>query len=375
MPAPKQGGGGAPQDDGGLGPLWITVGIFALCGFIWYMAHEQIVWFVLQIKFYEALFVSIFTTKLLSLVQLIPTVTPANLPLGDFVSIASIVGTYFTIPVAIVLVVLAMIIYVGNPIARYKKIYTMKRLFDTEKEDYPQIAPVANIDLVKEHVDKGPWAMAMTPLQFAKAYKLLQEVRLPGTTTDGKPNIIVELRRPEAYQVFALQLGRFWPGYDKLNIHTKALFAVFAARANRDSEAAVALLKRIGASSSTGKLNFAGAEELFNKHKNSKIAQRAVERHAYTLTLLPSLLLAAREDGVLASADFLWLKLVDRKMWFTLNSVGRQTPPTEAAGVYAHWLAERQLARKISTPMVEEAVNALEGALKEVIYIPEEETA
>lgn len=373
MPAaPKQGGGA--QDDGGLGPLWITIGVFALFGFIWYMAHEQIVWFVLQVKFYEALLISLFTPKLLSLIQLIPTLAPASVPIGDFAQIATIIGSYFTIPVAIILIILAAILYVGNPISRYKKTYTMKRLFDSEKESWPQIAPVSNVDLVKEHVDKGPWSMAMTPMQFAKNHKLLQEVRLPGVV-DGKPNIVVELKRPEAYQVFALQLGRFWPGSDKLNIHTKALFSVFAARANRDSEAGASLLKTIAASSSSGKLDFTGTEELFNKHKNSKIALRAIERHAYTLTILASLLIAAREDGVLASADFLWLKLVDRRMWFMLNAVGRQTPSTEVAGPFAHWIAERQLGRKISTPMVEEAVNAIEGALKEVIYIPEEESA
>ena len=191
----------------------------------------------------------------------------------------------------------------------------------------------------------------------------------------GRSNVTVSLLRPEAYQVFALQLGPFWPGVDHINIHTKALCAVFAARANRDTQTAFKLLQHIAGSGITGQLDFTGTQELYDKHKGSKIFTRVIERHAYTLTVLSLLIIAAREDGVLALADFLWLKLVDRRMWFMMNTVGRQTPPAEVAGPFAHWNAERLLGRKISTPMVEEAVNALEAALKDVLYIPDEEAA
>jgi intracellular multiplication protein IcmP len=56
-----------------------------------------------------------------------------------------------------------------------------------------------------------------------------------------------------------------------------------------------------------------------------------------------------------------------------LNSIGRQTAFTEIAGPFAHWLAERRLERKLSVPMVDEAVNALDTALKDVLYVPDED--
>ena len=91
-----------------------------------------------------------------------------------------------------------------------------------------------------------------------------------------------------------------------------------------------------------------------------------------SLTVMASMLEAAREDGVQASADFLWLKPLDRRLWYTLNTVGRQTPFIEVAGIFAHWVAEKEAGRKLFVPMVEEATNALELALKEVVYKPDE---
>lgn len=120
-------------------------------------------------------------------------------------------------------------------------------------------------------------------------------------------------------------------------------------------------------------LNFKGVDELCKKHEGSPAIQKIVQSHAYILTVMASLLIAARDDGVQASADFLWLKTRDRRLWYMLNTVGRQTPFVEIAGPFAHWLAERELGRKLVVPMVDEATNALELALKDVIYRPDAE--
>jgi len=88
---------------------------------------------------------------------------------------------------------------------------------------------------------------------------------------------------------------------------------------------------------------------------------------------MATLLELARTDGVLATAEFLWLKPIDRPLWYMLNSVGRQTAFPEIAGVFAHWVAEKRLDRPLKVPMVEEAVKALEMAMKEIKYEPDEE--
>ena len=54
-----------------------------------------------------------------------------------------------------------------------------------------------------------------------------------------------------------------------------------------------------------------------------------------------------------------------------LNCVGRQTAFVEVAGPYAHWLAEKEMGRKIRSPMVDQAVTALDVAIKEIKYNPD----
>jgi intracellular multiplication protein IcmP len=229
---------------------------------------------------------------------------------------------------------------------------------------------------VKESLDKGPWAMALSPMQFAKKYRLLYEEREIG----GKPmigelreRINVGLLRSEAHQVFAMQLGSNWQSVERLPMHAKALFAVFACRANRDEGSAKTILDAAASSFSSGSIDFSHVESTLNRYKDTVLVKRVIERHGFVLTVMASMLELARQDGVLASADFLWLKLVDRPLWFMLNAVGRQTPPSEVSGPVAHWLAEKKLGRRISVPMVEEAVKALEAALKEIIYVPDQE--
>lgn len=361
--------------DNSLGPFWIIVGIFAVGWGVWYFAHEQIAAFVLQVKLWEAEFVSwVYPPAQAQVSQIKNTAATSITPtmLGD---ISTTVGNYFRYPFAVLLAVLAVIVYLSNPNMRYKKTHNMQSLVNEEKENWPQISPVADLNLTSEDIDEGPWAMAMSPMQFAKNTNLLQEekVVVSEVNFDQRGKITVSLLREEAYRVFSLQLGRYWTGVDNLNLHTKALFAIFAARANRDRDGSTALLLQISGSSKTGTLNYSGTEELLAKHKNSKFVTKVINTHAFVLTAMASMLEHARTDGVLASAEFLWLKPIDRSLWYMLNSVGRQTVFSEIAGPFAHWLAEKKIGRRLSVPMVDEAVNALEAALKEVIYSPEAE--
>src|SRR3990167_7680599 len=209
--------------------------------------------------------------------------------------------------------------------------------------------------------------MAALPLDFCKRHDLL-------AWEEGKDRKKTwTLREGPAESLFVLQMGPLWKGSDALPIHIKALLVVFVARAQREHQVADDLLAQIAASSAHGKLDFNGIAEVLDKYKNSKVIKCLERRHAYVGTLMASLLEIARSDGVLATAEFLWLKPVDRRLWYMLNSVGRQTAVVEVAGVFAHWLVEKRLKRRLRTPMVKEAVNALEEGVKDILYVAEEE--
>jgi type II secretory pathway component PulC len=47
---------------------------------------------------------------------------------------------------------------------------------------------------------------------------------------------------------------------------------------------------------------------------------------------------------------------------------------SEIAGAISHWLAEKAMGRKLTQPMVKNAVKGLELAIKEIVYSPDEDT-
>jgi len=373
---------GQQEADNSLGPLWITLGLFVLGGFIWYFFSTEIIAFILNIRLYETDFINLFvpsswTDSLNSAKQFILTAKQggySGVTFTDLMDISNVVGNYIRYPIAVVLVGLGALMYFSNPLARFKKVYTMRMLLDAEKDNWPQVIPVAKLNLAKQDIHKGPWAMAMQPMQFAKANNLVvfEQPKVENRfATKMQPT--ASINRDDARRTFAMQMGRYWVSPEALPIHARALFAVFAARVNGDRDNAQKLLDHISRSTGSGKPDYTGAEQLLRKHKDNKYIIRLTKRHAFELTVMASLLEFARQDGVIATADFLWLKPVDRKLWYMLNTVGRQTPFCEIAGPFAHWIAEKEFGKRLNVPMVEEAVTGLEMAIKEIIYHPDED--
>ena len=378
MPAAPQSGG---QGDNSSGILWGIAAVFAAIAAIWYALKDQIVWVYLTAKLYEISFLNYLTLKLnfypgyftatqTSIQNALAN--PTSVAFNDLINLGDMVGDWLRYPFIAILLVLAVVVYISNTARSFRQIYALREFAKLEQQNWPQITPVVGLDLIKTDIDSGPWAMAMTPLQFCKRYRLLEEVRaIRGTSRRDAARVEVMLKRGAANQLFAMQLGPLWMGVEKLPPHTKALFAAFAARINSDTKSAADLLSQLSRSSTT-KLNYTGVDELLKKHLNTKIVQSVIGSHAYVATVMATMLEEARQDGVQASADFLWLKPLDRKLWYTLNTVGRQTPFIEVAGIFAHWIAEKEAQRRLRVPMVEEATNAVELALKDVVYRPDE---
>ena len=71
----------------------------------------------------------------------------------------------------------------------------------------------------------------------------------------------------------------------------------------------------------------------------------------------------------MAPAQFVWLKLVDRNLWYALHSLGYEiegtgryihpNPRVEALGARDHWAAERIAGRAILKPYLDGALATL----------------
>ncbi|HDI4404071.1 TPA: type IVB secretion system coupling complex protein DotM/IcmP [Legionella pneumophila] len=358
--------------DNSMAPVWIVILLFITAYFVWALAHQYIVSFVFTINIWQARLVNLFLNNqlLANQIYLMQTLDPNTVNWDQMVTVMRAVGDYMRYPVICILVVLAFVLYNSNVTLKYRKTYDMKSLRAQEQFNWPAIMPIVKEDLVSQDVNKGPWAMALTPMEFARKYNLLRkDDALLNNPVPGE-EMTAGIRRGDAKRVFTMQLGPYWDGFERCSPQAYALSAVFIARMNRDRDAANNILKVLDKTFVDGKPDFSVARPVMKKYQNSELVQEVVAKHAYVLTVIASLLEAAREDGVVPSSEFLWLKPVDRRLWYMLNCVGRQTPYSEVAGPFAHWKAEKEMGRRSLVPMIDEAIRALEIAVKEVRLTP-----
>lgn len=286
---------------------------------------------------------------------------------SNIVALSTAVGSYIRYPLILLMLLGAGVVYSTGPGNKYRHIHSTKTLKQSEKVLWPQITPVVDLDLIKKKLDDPPWAIALSPMRFCKKHDLLNVEQTGG-------EYMATLKRGKAFRMLSLQLGQKWSGLKALPMHHKALFAIFAARINNDKKTAEALMDQISASAPAGsKPDFSGVDAVLRKHAGSKEVGKIVSLHGYVTTVLASMLVGARGVGVIATAEFIWLKPIDRRMWYMLNSVGRATAVPEICGAFAHWLAEKRLGLPLMVPMIDEAIKGLELSLTEVIYKPDDE--
>ena len=119
--------------------------------------------------------------------------------------------------------------------------------------------------------------------------------------------------------------------------------------------------------SSKGSLNLGKDKKLLKDAKailrNKDLAGKTlskVNQHAFEITAMMRGLAVAREEGgVLAPAQFVWMRARDRMLWYPLNNMGRQSFHMEALGAMSHYKAEKMTQRPIPVPKLENAVETI----------------
>lgn len=176
-----------------------------------------------------------------------------------------------------------------------------------------------------------------------------------------------------AFVAFAQQLGGRWEGPFKLAPHRQILLAAFCLKAVRKRVESDMLLGRIARCwSEEGGLQLGKDGKLLGDArrilKDRDISEQTLSRcnqHGFETTALLRALATAREEGgVLAPAQFVWLRAHDRRLWYPLNNLGRQSFHMEALGAMAHYKAERLTRRPIPKPKVKNAVDTIVTYMK-----------
>jgi len=383
------------QESSGMEGLYYSAFIVIFFATLWYYYKNTIVKVLFSVSLYQS-YAMVLPLQLLNDVYMtVATSVGDGAPLPDWLSgqllaeiiqtitttpvdevtayqlgeVMQIVGLYFAAYTTPVWAALSIYLLFFDAAGLFRNIYSLETLRTKESQNWPYICTVTGQDMLKNDLDEGVFAMSEQPMQFAKNNKILDH-----QVINGQPAVTVN--RVRAHQVFTLQMGPMWHGnLQGFPPHVLALFAAFAAKAEHDTDTCNKLLRQIAESSANGnkKLNYTGTYAILGKHLKSMRIAKAVGPHAYLLPAMASLLELARDDGVLAAAEFLWLKTLDRPLWYMLNSVGRRTAFPEVAGPFGHWMVEKRLRRPLQTPMVEEAINGLEEGIAEVIYKPDDD--
>ncbi len=370
--------GGQGSSDNSNSTLWL-IGM-AVCGLVmfWYYFQDSLIFYYLKNKYYQLWFLQHLTfflpdsmdNDIFSMSEYL-ILNPDSQDPGVIFYIAQRTGYYFSACQLLLGLISFRYVWKKNAQLRYNKKYSMMDLARQEQQNWKKIMPIVGLNLIDIDVNTGPWAMALTPLQFVKKHDLItiETVfdRKSPWKSEGVKKMI--LQKNKAYRIFVSQMGVLWEGAYELPEHRRALFALFLARIEHDADTAAKLVDRLAESFAQGKPDFSMVAPLIEKYRQSKKAAQCIQSHAYVMTVLASMLKIARSDGVLPSSDFIWLKPIDRELWYMLNTIGRQTAFCEVSGPFAHWKAELELGRPLFRPIIEEAIRGLESSLEKIVYV------
>lgn len=302
---------------------------------------------------------------------------------------------------------------------RYRRTLTMRTLLEADLGVSPCIAPALNWPggILAEPLDSGPWAAGRQPVQLVARHGLLLDAGNGNRPVpeDGllgpdhlanphspwlSPDVSLVFDRGRAAEMFRGQMGPRWQGFDALPPHLRKLACAWVLFAGGHKDRAQALLDamslsfRVAGAAAPSRLAWrrrAAARPGTPRRYRLDTAipapdlalcrrllaekdgpSKALRPHAVWRNLaLLALYAAARERGVLPTAEFLWLRPVDRRLWYLCNNMGRRTAWPEIAGPWSHYRAECRLGemeagfRGEEEPQVEAAVDALEVAMWE----------
>lgn len=376
--------------------MWPLVGagvlVFgALLALMWFLAHDQFCIVFLKWGYYQ-LYPFAFLSHLVewdtsSPALLVDAIIDSLPTIKDVTAIRLFnlqykAGAYYAYPLAGVFLYFAWIDR-NHFLTRCRNSYLAWDLVRKQALTNPCIIPVLRFEELwnRERKNRHPnLERPMLPSEFAKHHDLIR---------DGKLDV------EKSERIFLAQSGKMLHKIDmnKMPDHWKALAVVFGTRivhrGERGRKDGQSMLDTINSSCDVSKVkpskktkydvvdcfDFTSVasrfNELFVPDKMAESIHSAYLSSLTTHTFLMRLLREARKDGKLPTSQFIWLKMIDRELFFALNSV---TPVLiargwiECTGAYAQFLSEDaaiDLGMRMKEMYVFNAISAFEKRLFE----------
>jgi len=347
---------------------------------IWYFFQVQLTWFVKQVRLIELGLIrilfgggtAIFDPEIgryqeaEQWYQWLKQTHPINISIEHIKTSTLIAVLPLKLIFLAIMGVMTVFIIFRGPGTQYRRRMNLEQLMMEQAKSFPAIAPFISFD-PRKLPSRAPgqpvpeqlplFSEALSPEEWL-AYN---QIRWANGQLDYNA----------AWRALEKQLGRRWTGPDNLPLHAQGIYAACALKLVRKRKDCEALLNML-AESWDGQKGFRPSAKLKAKIKavikNPKFGgalQKFADQHAFEATAMLRCLQRAREEGgVLAPAEFLWLRGHDRNLWYPLNNLGRKSYCAEASGALVHFTNELIAGQKIPTPRFEEVIRGLEAYMK-----------
>ena len=174
-------------------------------------------------------------------------------------------------------------------------------------------------------------------------------------------------------EVLEGQLDETWQGFHRLKPHERALAAAFVCNHGYQPKKCRFILTELARIAESNFRKLGRFDRLVERHvklmslvdkilfsPDGLYMARITSGHAWKHTAFMVMLHFARKKrSVLSSAEFLWLKFVDRRLWYSLNCSGNAVAFAETAGIHAHYRAERQTGIAIHRPATNQTARSI----------------
>lgn len=313
---------------------------------------------------------------------------PASLSWETMQKVLNYTGSWIRWPLLFVLLLLGGSSMLLGRVSGLVRRFNMESLLKNNAESFQCLRPVVGRGkylLSPESWDSGPWKIARTPVQFALEQGLLLDEQgnpfTPGQALkNGLPSTELpvwgkaRLDEKKALEVLTAQLSKRFEGYSGLSPCRRTLASAFLAYADGEKKGCITMLDAVSCSYAEEKgqvscplledSDFAKKVQKRWEDHSSVLNEKGLTIHAaYELPWFMALLNRARRKGVLASSQFLWLRPLDRPLWYTLNQCGGRAAWAEAFAPWAHYMAEEKEGKVLFEPHVASAVKSLKQAL------------
>jgi intracellular multiplication protein IcmP len=345
------------------------IAVVALAVIAWLLGHSLLIDLWIWAKSLEISAIQvIFPHRFVHLARALATVRAEHLQAKvHFATVSTVnqrIGRYIGPVCALPILFFALITFR----ARQKRLkhYTTEEVVEAMAERYPW-GRYWNLNIHTQNPHQGPFALAKRPWDLAR------ELGAAYWESVQSDQLIFHAEPFASY--FTDQLGS-----DELaHLHpavTALVYAILPQAATGDGKTTYDRLAELTRWATDDRKDLLRKVREIQPHKlrwspsseEWALWQGLSSQHYFARTQFLALVAKARSTGLLPPVWLLWLKGIDRHLYYAVQSLGNGGGMAfvEGAGILAHYRAERAEGRALVHPRIEEAVTGIEAALRQV---------